>query len=314
MTAPFRYKKLGYLALNVTNIERSHEFVTKVYGLDAAGAGEGGERYYRVCHDHHSVVLHQAKTAGFKRAGWQLDNAEEVEKAFAHFSSLGWNPQWVSDAERTPLGLAYSKVFRVLEPVTGCMFEYYDRIEQTLTPFSQSVVKIERLGHFGISVPDVLGGAAHYEKNLGFIVSDYVGKFVALMRVFGSPLHHSMGLAFAPHRHFQHINCMVTDIDDIGRAIWRLKKYNVPVSFGPGRHPTSDSIFIYFQDPDGLTWEYSYGMELFPEEGYRLARMMGTKPEDIDKWGAGPEPEFGNYGDIEGVADVSDGKMTGLLG
>jgi 2,3-dihydroxy-p-cumate/2,3-dihydroxybenzoate 3,4-dioxygenase len=312
MNHPFRYKKLCYLALNVTNIERSHEFVTKVYGLDYAGAGEGGERYYRVCHDHHSVVLHQAKTAGFKRAGWQLDNAEEVDKAFVHFNALGWNPQWLPEPERIPLGLQYSKVFRVREPFTGCMFEYFDRIEQTLVAYSKSVVKIERLGHFGVCAPDVIAGAAHFEQNLGFIVSDYVGKFVALMRVFGSPLHHSMGIGFAPTPHFQHINCMVTDIDDIGRAIWRLKKHNVPVSFGPGRHPTSDSIFIYFQDPDGMTWEYSYGMELFPEEGYRLARMMGTKPEDIDQWGAGPEPEFGQHGNIEGIED--DGKRAGLLG
>jgi 2,3-dihydroxy-p-cumate/2,3-dihydroxybenzoate 3,4-dioxygenase len=304
MTAPFRYKKLGYVALNVTDLARTHDFVMNVYGLDEAGTGPGGERYYRVCGDHHSVVLHEAKTAGFKRAGWQLDGAAEVEKAFEHFSKLQWKPQWVVDEERAPLGLTFSKVFRVREPFTGCMFEYYDRIEQTMVPFSKRLVKIERLGHVGISVPDVLGGAGHFEKNLGFTVSDYVGKFAALMRVHGSPLHHSVGLAFAPQRHFQHINCMVSDIDDIGRAIWRLKKNNVKVVFGPGRHPTSDSIFIYFHDPDGLTWEYSFGMELFPPDnvGARPARIMSTAPQDIDLWGAGMEPEFGKYGDIEGAA------------
>jgi len=62
-----------------------------------------------------------------------------------------------------------------------------------MMPFSKRLVKIERLGHVGISVPDVLGGAAHFEKNLGFTALDYVGKFAALMRVHGSPLHHSVG-------------------------------------------------------------------------------------------------------------------------
>ena len=298
---PFRYRKLCYVALNVTDVARTHDFVMNIYGLDEAGTGAGGERYYRAGGlDHHSVVLYPAKTAGFKRAAWQLDDAAEVEKAFAHFAALGWKPQWVHEDERASLGLAQSTVFRVREPFTGCLFEYFDRIEQTTVAFSNRLAKIERLGHFGISVPDVLAGAAHFEKHLGFIVSDYVGKYAALMRLNGSPLHHSMGLAFAPNHHFQHVNCMVKDIDDIGRAIWRLKKHDVKVVFGPGRHPTSDSIFIYFHDPDGLTWEYSFGMELFPEQNYRPARIMSTAPADIDLWGAGMEPEFGQYGDIEG--------------
>lgn len=301
MTSPFVYRKLGYIALNVTDVARHHDWVMAIYGLDEAGQGAGGERYYRTGHDHHAVILYPAKQAGFKRAGWQLADAAEVGKAFAHFERLGWKPAWVGDEERSPLGLAQSTAFRVREPFTGCLFEYYDRIEQTVVPFSHRLAKIERLGHFGISVPDVLAGAAHFEQHLGFVVSDYVGKYAALMRVHGSPLHHSMGLAFAPQKHFQHVNCMVKDIDDIGRAIWRLKKHDVKVVFGPGRHPTSDSIFIYFHDPDGLTWEYSFGMELFPPDnvGARPARIMSTAPQDIDLWGAGMEPEFGVHGGIE---------------
>lgn len=306
---PFRYKKLGYVALNVTDVTRTHDFATHIYGLDLAGVGPQGEHYYRTGLDHHSVVLHPAKTAGFKRAGWQLDGEGEVQKAFAHFTGLNWQPQWVAESELAVLGLSQSSVFRVREPFTGCLFEYYDRIEQTVVPFANRLAKIERLGHVGISVPDVLEGAAHFERNLGFVVSDYVGKYAALMRIHGSPLHHSFGLAFAAHKHFQHINCMVRDIDDIGRAIWRLKKHDVKVVFGPGRHPTSDSIFIYFHDPDGLTWEYSFGMELFPADniGARAARIMSTSAQDIDLWGAGMEPDFGKYGDIEdsGVPGVS---------
>jgi 2,3-dihydroxy-p-cumate/2,3-dihydroxybenzoate 3,4-dioxygenase len=304
MNYPFRYKKLGYVALNVTDIARSHDFVTNVYGLDEAGTGPKGERYYRTGSDHHSIILYPAASAGFKRAGWQLDGEGEVDKAFGHFSGLEWQPHWIAEEERGSLGLNQSKVFRVREPATGCLFEYYDRMEQTVTPFSNRLAKIERLGHIGISHPDVLGTAAHFEKNLGFIVSDYVGKYAALMRLYGSPLHHSVGLAFAPQRHFQHVNCMVKDIDDIGRAYWRLKRHNVKVVFGPGRHPTSDSIFIYFHDPDGLTWEYSFGMELFPPDNCaaRPARIMSTAPQDIDLWGAGMEPDFGKHGDIEGLA------------
>jgi 2,3-dihydroxy-p-cumate/2,3-dihydroxybenzoate 3,4-dioxygenase len=302
MSHPFRYKKLGYLALNVTDVERTHRFAVDVVGLDAAGTGPGGECYYRVgstTQDHHSVILYPAQTAGYRRAGWQLETPEELDRAFAHFQKLEWKPRWVEDAAERGPGLELARAFRVREPVTGCLFEYYDRMQQVSTPFSARLAKIERLGHFGIGHPDVPGAARHYEQNLGFIVSDYVDRYAALMRVFPSPLHHSMGLAMAPQPQFNHMNFMVTDIDDIGRALWRLRKAEVPIVFGPGRHPTSDSIFIYFLDPDGLTWEYSFGMELFPETGARPARIMSAAPQDFDLWGALPEPRFGKAGGID---------------
>ena len=88
MTFPFVYEKLGYIALNVTDVARSHDWVMAIYGLDEAGQGAGGERYYRTGHDHHSVILYPSKQAGFKRAGWQLESAAEVDKAFASLKTF----------------------------------------------------------------------------------------------------------------------------------------------------------------------------------------------------------------------------------
>ena len=95
------------------------------------------------------------------------------------------------------------------------------------------------------------------------------------------------------------MNFMVNDIDDLGRAFYRLQRTDTQILFGMGRHPTSDSIFIYFEDPDGMTWEYSFGMEEFPEEGAREPRWMSTAPEDFDLWGAAPHPNFTKVGNIE---------------
>ena len=93
---------------------------------------------------------------------------------------------------------------------------------------------------------------------------------------------------------------MVSDIDDIGQAIYRIKKHDIKVVFGPGRHPPSDSIFYYFLDPDGITVEYSFGMEEFAEDSPRPARYMEPVPESLDIWGAVPDGEFGRSGPIEG--------------
>jgi 2,3-dihydroxy-p-cumate/2,3-dihydroxybenzoate 3,4-dioxygenase len=87
---------------------------------------------------------------------------------------------------------------------------------------------------------------------------------------------------------------MVTSVDDVGRLFWRAQKTNTKIVFGPGRHPPSDSVCLYVLDPDKLMWEYSYGMEEFPEVGAREPRLMSTQPEDMDFWGAIPQPEFIN--------------------
>jgi 2,3-dihydroxy-p-cumate/2,3-dihydroxybenzoate 3,4-dioxygenase len=58
-------------------------------------------------------------------------------------------------------------------------------------------------------------------------------------------------------------------------------------------------MFFYFLDPDGITLEYSFGMEEFPEVGARAPRLMPNKMESIDYWGAVPDPRFAKIGAIE---------------
>ena len=93
---------------------------------------------------------------------------------------------------------------------------------------------------------------------------------------------------------------MVTDIDDIGMAAARLKKAGVDIVFGPGRHLPSTSIFLYFLDPDGMTMEFSFGMELLREGEARAPRMLEMHPNTMDIWGGAPDPRFGRVGEIEG--------------
>ena len=85
---------------------------------------------------------------------------------------------------------------------------------------------------------------------------------------------------------------------NIGIQVNRLKDHNVPILFGPGRHHPSGSVFLYFADPDGISIEYSQGMEAFPEEGAREPRRLEPSKETIDEWGGTPQPEFGQVGKL----------------
>ena len=297
----FRYRRVGYVALNVTDIERTHAFATDIFGLTYSGAGPSGERFYRSGSEHHSVVLYPAHDPGFVRVGWELESEEDVARAFFHCEALGLKPIRLGGEERARLGLTLSEAFRVREPVNGLCFEYYSRMQTFARPGLGGLTQFRHFAHVGIGAPDVRRSADYLMDNLGFLASDIVGDYmVAFMRPFPVSDHHGFG--YLPSRsgkpQFNHLAFLVETIDDIGRLFNRIEAQGVERAFGMGRHPTSGSIHLYINDPDGMLWEYSLGMEQFPETGARQARFMSAAPEDSDLWGARPKPGFAGAGNV----------------
>ena len=72
-----RYRKLGYVELIVTDLERSAAFYRDIVGLEPAGEGPEGERRFRCSEDPYAVVLHQADQPGFRRGGWMLEDERQ---------------------------------------------------------------------------------------------------------------------------------------------------------------------------------------------------------------------------------------------
>jgi 2,3-dihydroxy-p-cumate/2,3-dihydroxybenzoate 3,4-dioxygenase len=302
MTAPFRYRKLGYVALNVTDVARTADFATSLVGLEPSGVGPSGERFFRLGPDHHSLALYPADQPGYKRSAWELEDEEEVERAFAHTQGLGLDPRWIPHEERAVLGIGLAPAFRVREPTSGALLEYYSKMLQKSAPLKAGLTRFDRLGHVVINVADCRASTEFFTGNLGFRVSDYCGDLsAALCRAFPNPSHHSLGIiqSRSGKPHFGHVNFTVQDIDDIGRMFHRLQRNKVHIACGIGRHAQCGAIFVYFLDPDGLIWEYSFGMELFPEEGAREPRYTSVEPEDFDLWGAVPTEHLNAAGTIE---------------
>ena len=164
------------------------------------------------------------------------------------------------------------------------------------------MAKIQRLGHIVLRTPDYDEAVKFFTGVLGFRVSDSIDGMVTFMRCYPNPFHHSLGLGKGKAPGLHHVNFMVTEVDDIGRAIWRLNKEQVAIVNGPGRHPPSGSMFLYYLDPDGLTLEYSFGMEEFPEAAARKPRTLAPIRESFDYWGAPVDPRKASIGEIEPLA------------
>ena len=267
--APIRYHKLGRVELGVRDLERSRQFYEHTVGLQVVGTGPGGELHLRCDHDHHNVVLRAAAHAGLHCVGFVLEDSTQFEPLLTTLRRAGLAPQEVDAATCTARGQA--RAVRVFEPHVAAVVEFYMPAADSARPFVPTVARIQRLGHVVFNTPNMGEAVAFWRDVLNFRVSDSVGEFITFMRCWPNPYHHGIGIGNFTQYSLHHVNFMVTEIDDVGRSISRLAKAEAPVVFGPGRHPASDSIFIYFLDPDGLTLEYSFGMETFPE-AYHVRR------------------------------------------
>lgn len=296
MDIPFRYRRLAYVALNVSDLERSTVFYRDLVGLNVSAQSEAMVAL-RCSRDHHNVLLYRAAAPGLKRIAFELESAADLAAARRHVEALGYAVESVAAEE---LGLLRTvAAFRFRLPGSGLCLEFLVQMMQLARPYEPGVAKIERLGHVVLNVADFDRTLAILSGQLGFRVSDFVPGFAAFLRCFPNPLHHSLAILAGGDHHLNHVNFMVSDIDDVGRAMNRMKKAGVEIVFGPGRHQPSESIFLYFLDPDRMTVEYSFGMETFPEQNAREARLLEPVPATLDSWGSVASPAFGRIGLIE---------------
>ncbi|WP_414439758.1 VOC family protein [Burkholderia sp. 22PA0106] len=283
-----RYRKLGRVELDVTRLDTARRFYEEVVGLQFVGIGPDGGVQLRCDHDHHSVVLHEAREAGLRCAGFMLEDMAQFAPLLERLAGARLEVHEVDAA--TCVARAQARAVRVFEPLVGATIEFYVPAPDSARPFQATVTRIQRLGHVVFNTPDAARAVEFWRDVLNFSESDSVGEFITFMRCWPNPYHHGIGIAKFERHCLHHVNYMVTEIDDIGRALVRLKNAASDVVFGPGRHPASDSVFLYFLDPDGLTMEYSFGMEAFPESFPRPPRRIEPSPVSLDYWGSTRDP------------------------
>ena len=289
-----RYKRLSYAVLKVSDVAASTRFYCDLVGLESA-AQSNGCVHLRCSDLPQSLVLAHGAAPGIARIAFELESKTAFEDAYRHLSESGFGPWRVSNDETAAFKTGAALRFEL--PTCGLCIELHEPVHGG-DPFAPSHTAIVRLGHLLLNVSRFNEVLDVLTSKLGFKVSDFVPDRIAFLRAFPNTLHHSFGLISSDVDGLNHLNFMVSDIDDVGRALNRMRAAGVPIVFGPGRHLPSGSIFLYFLDPDGMTAEYSFGMEEFGEVGARPARQLEPTPYTLDMWGSVPDARFGKVGAI----------------
>lgn len=281
-----RYNRLGYVALNVTDVDKSADFYRDVVGLQQVDGPDPICRYLRCGDKHHDIVLYPGNSPGLKRIGFEVESDEQMAslRRVLTPTAIGWRSLMPEECDK----LAVTSGIRAWEPATGCAIDFYPSMAASHAErFEPTVTNIARLGHLVLRSPDFQRTLGFFQDLLNFKVSDFIDGRIAFMRCFPNPYHHSLGVGNGSGKkaNLNHVNFMVTDVDDIGKAMWRLQKHGSTIVNGPGRHKPSGSMFLYFLDPDGITVEFSFGMEEFAEhEDARDPRVLPVEPESFDLW------------------------------
>ena len=149
---------------------------------------------------------------------------------------------------------------------------------------------ITSFSHVGLRTTDAVRDEAFWTGMMGARVSDRIGS-APLLRI--DEVHHKIALFPSAFAGVQHINHQVESVDDVMRAYYFLREQGIKIVFGPGRHPTSSAIFLYFEGPDGMVYEYSTGVRLISDEANYRPRQFPFTPDSFCMWGSRPDiPEF----------------------
>jgi 3,4-dihydroxy-9,10-secoandrosta-1,3,5(10)-triene-9,17-dione 4,5-dioxygenase len=268
-------KSMGYVRVASTDREAWQRFAGKVLGLaeargPAAVPDPGANLYYRLDEVSARLVVFPSDVDRLECVGWELADHPALQAAREHLIKAG-----VEFAEGTPEELAERRVqemIRFADPWDN-VFELFHGItyesRPLVTPYDNKFVTGEQgMGHVVIPVGDDEAALEFYRDTLGFRLRDSMsmpGEFVgkepgtkAWLRFLGcNPRHHSLAFLPMPNpARCVHIMLEVAKLDDVGRALERVRKHQVPLSATLGRHMNDQMVSFYVKSPGGFDIEY----------------------------------------------------------
>lgn len=276
--------EIRYCRLGTADLEAAVDFARTVIGLEEVGR-ENGSVYLRGDDRDHNICYFKGDP-GDNTVGFEVRTFAELDAAADILSAAGVTVQRGTEeqaAARRVMGFINftdptgNSVDLVVRPFHSGR-RYFPSRDAGITEFS----------HIGLKSSDPVRDEKFWSSLFNIRANDRIGDAPLLSF---DEVHHRIALFPTDHAGVQHINFQVETLDDIMRSYYFLSDRQVQIRFGPGRHPTSGAMFLYYEGPDGMTYEYSSGVRNVDEDW--RPRQLPFKNESFCMWGARPDiPEF----------------------
>ncbi len=287
-TGLIHLQDIRYVRLGTADLDAATRYATDVLGLEVARR-TASEAHFRSDQRDHTLCYFDGDPRDHT-AAFEVDTTDALDAALETLARHGHPVRRGSadEAEQRHVG-----AFINFRDPSG------NSIDLVLAPqhsgrryFPSRDAGISGFSHIGLRTLDARRDEAFWTGLLSARVSDRIGA-APLLRI--DAVHHKIALFPSSHPGIQHINHQVDSIDDVMRAWYLLQERGIRILFGPGRHPTSGAVFLYFVGPDEMIYEYSTGVRLITAEQeptYR-PRSFPAIPSSFCMWGSKPDiPEF----------------------
>ena len=263
-------KSMGYIRVSSTDLDAWRTFAEKVLGLGTGRGPNPANLYYRIDAVSARVVVFPGDRDELDCVGWELADPKALQDARDHLTAAG-----VAFEEGTREEIDERRVqelIRFRDPWDN-VFELFHGItyesRPVVPPYGANFVTGDQgMGHVVVPVGDDVEALHFYSDILGFRLRDSMslpgelagkepGSKIWLRFLGVNPRHHS--LAFLPMPNPSkcvHVMLEVDSLDDVGRALERVKKYQAKLSATLGRHMNDEMVSFYVKSPAGFDIEF----------------------------------------------------------
>jgi len=264
---------LGYIVVNSTDPKTWSEYGRKVLGLmdstEQLKAAGNDTVFLKMDERPYRIIIEKAAVDNYQASGWEVANEAEFNAAINKLEKHGIN------FERANSELITARQVQDLVSFADPDGNKHELFWGIISDFSQfaSPVGIKQFitgdqgfGHTVLPTPSFDQSLAFYRDVMGFGVSD-------LMKIRFTPdpqepekrlyfmhcneRHHSLAILEAPMpSNCVHVMIEADRVDEVGRAMDRMKAENIKLTGTLGRHANDHMLSFYMLTPSGFMLEF----------------------------------------------------------
>jgi 3,4-dihydroxy-9,10-secoandrosta-1,3,5(10)-triene-9,17-dione 4,5-dioxygenase len=243
-------RSLGYLRLSSTDIGAWKVFAADFLGLMQVDGADENSLYFRIDQYPPRLVIEPGLTDSMLAMGFEVLNRRELALLVEAVEGVGiavtaGNTE--ECAERRVIGFV-----RFQDPGGNPVELFYGPILDHVavhTPLVSSFVTGDMgMGHVIVSAEDAEATLNFYLDVLGFVERNTMGRTWFLGC---NPRHHTFGIARrrGPGA-LLHLMVEVATLDDVGLALDRAAKYEIPMMNSLGKHTNDHMVSFYVYSPE----------------------------------------------------------------
>jgi catechol 2,3 dioxygenase len=269
--------QLAHLEILTPRFDDSLWLFHDVLGLEES-ARSAGSVYLRAYEDpaHHTLRLTAADAPGLGHIAWRAASRDALDVLVARLEAGGFGRGWIDG------DLGHGPAFRFVTPDGHPMEVLWEVERYQAPPERRSLLRnrpqrrplrgvpVRRIDHVNIMAQSVTPVREFFEQVLGFRLREQkigsqgteVGAWLSV-----SPLVHEIAVmrdATGAAGRYHHVAYWYGYPQHLIDAADVCADYRIPIESGPGKHGTTQAMFMYVFEPGGTR------VELFGDTGYLI--------------------------------------------